>query len=166
MKFPTFRPVCAAAAGVMLPLGVVWAGVTKLRDAHPLLQRSGLVLGGLTLLCSELPALRVLYGVDALGVDPLVLRVGLAALGLSSLILEALAARRSLRVRVSAWLWIALGFGAYLAGAARPEPGDTFGVVFVAAVVGLWGGGLLGLSLGALGARLVPRVGGDKPTAL
>jgi hypothetical protein len=155
MKFASFRPLGARTLALLLPIGVVWAGVGKLRDAHPLLRRAGLWLGALVVILAELPALRVFFGVSGLALDPLLLRAGAGLLGVVSLALEAIAARRSLRVRLSAWLGIALGFAAYLAAAAPPEPDGELGLAFVASVVGLWCGGLAGLALGALAARLV-----------
>jgi hypothetical protein len=157
MKFPSFRPLGARAVAGLLPIGVVWAAVGKLRDAHPLLRQAGLWLGALVAILAELPALRVFFGANQLAIDPVLLRAGAGLLGLGSLVLEGIAARRSLRVRISAWLGIALGFAAYLAAAAPARPDDEFGLVFVAAVVGLWGGGLTGLMLGALAAKLASR---------
>jgi len=154
MKIPSFRPLGARSLALMLPLGVTWAGVVKLRDAHPLLLRAGVVLGALIVLWAELMSLRVFFGVDALALEPSVVRTGALLLGLGSLALETIAARRSLRVRVSAWLGIALGFAAYLASAAPPQRDGELALVFVAALTGLWGGGFAGLVLGALGARL------------
>jgi hypothetical protein len=154
MKFEGFRPIGARAVAIWLPIGVVWAGVGKLRDAHPLLRKAGQALGALILLLAGLCTVRVFFGVSPLAVDPALLRAALGSLAVASLLIEAIAARRSLRVRISAWLGIALGFAAYLAAAAPPEPGSELGLAFVAAVIGLWGGGLAGLLLGALAARL------------
>lgn len=178
MKFAGFRPYGARALVVMLPVGVVWAGIGKLRDAHPALRQAGLALGVLVVALAELPVLRLFFGVTALGLEPGLVRGAAAALGAGSVVLEAVAARRSLRARVSAWLGIALGFAAYLAGVEIPSAEREFGLAFVAGVIGLWGGGLAGLALGALGARLAQRPapatvapaaalpnGGDKPTA-
>jgi len=166
MKFPGFRPIGARTLALLLPIGVTWAGVVKLRDAHPRLRRAGVALGMLVALWAAAPAARVFFGLPALGADPFVVRAGAAALGLGSLALEAVAARRSLRVRVSAWLGIALGFSVYLASVPVPAPDREFGVAFVAALVGLWGGGLAGLALGALAARLATRPAPAKPTAV
>jgi len=155
MKFPDFRPIGARSGAFLLPIGVAWAGAGKLRDAHPLLRRAGLVLAILVALWAELPALRVFFGVSDLAIDPFVVRAGALVLGLGSLTLEAIAARRSLRARLSAWLGIALGFAAYLAGAAPPVANSELGLMFVAGIIGLWGGGAAGLALGALSVRLV-----------
>jgi hypothetical protein len=155
MKIQGFRPYGARALVIMLPLGVTWAGVVKLRDAHALLRRIGLVLGVLIVLLCELLVLHVFFGVSGFALGPSLVAVTAGVFGLGSLALEAVAARRSLRVRVSAWLGIALGFAVYLASVAPPLPDKEFGLAFVASLVGLWGGGLAGLTLGALVARLV-----------
>jgi hypothetical protein len=165
MKFPDFRPIGARSGAFLLPIGVAWAGAGKLRDAHPLLRRAGLVLAMLVALWAELPALRVFFGVGELALDPFVMRVGAAVLALGSLTLEAIAARRSLRARLTAWLGIALGFSAYLAGVAPAEPDSELGLVFVAGIIGLWGGGFAGLMLGALGAKLAAAPAAVTPKA-
>ncbi len=152
MKFEAFRPLGARAVGLLLPVGVVWTAVRKLDDSHPLLRTATRALGVAVLVSSELPSVRLFFGFDPpLGVATL--RYALLAFGLTSAVLEGIAARRSLRARLTAWFGIALGFASYLAGVTEMDPKQQFGFVLVAGVIGLWGGGLAGLMLGALAAK-------------
>ena len=154
MKFDAFRPLGARAVALLLPVGVVLAALAKLTDAHPTLRRVALLVGLAVIVTAELPVLRVFFGVDTVLPD-MTLRLILALLGLGSVLVEAVAARRSLRARVSAWIFIALGFATYLSSLpVETEGGRELGLVFVAGIVGLWGGGLAGLILGGLAAKL------------
>ncbi len=154
MKFEAFQPIGARAVGVLLPLGVVYAGVAKLNDTHPTLRSATRLLGLAVIVASELPTARLFFHFEPLVLGVTTLRCLLVALGLVSALLEGIAARRSLRARLTAWLGIALGFAGYLAGFREMEPNRQLGLILVAFVIGLWGGGLGGWMLGALAAKL------------
>jgi hypothetical protein len=154
MRFEGFRPLGARFVGLALPVATVWAAQSKLVDTHPALRRAALALGAVVLGVAGHEVARVLLGFHSLSPHPETYRLVLVAVGLGAVVLEGLAARRSLRVRIAAWFGIALGFAGYLAGV---EPGlqkQQLGLVFVASLVGLWAGGLGGLVLGAAAARL------------
>jgi hypothetical protein len=153
MRFEGFRPIGARLAGVALPVATVWVAQVKLVDTHPALRRAALVLGSVVLAVAGLQIARVLFGVSSLSPHAEMYRLVLVAVGLGAVVLEGLAARRSLRVRLAAWFGIALGFAGYLAGVEAGQR-ELLGVVFVAALVGLWAGGLSGLVLGAAAARI------------
>jgi hypothetical protein len=153
MRFEGFRPIGARVAGLALPVATVWAAQAKLVDTHPALRRAGLALGTVVLGVAGLQVARVLFGVSSLSPHAEMYRLILVGVGLGAVVLEGLAARRSLRVRLAAWFGIALGFAGYLAGVEASHQ-ELLGVVFVAALVGLWAGGLSGLVLGAAAARL------------
>jgi hypothetical protein len=154
MRIDAFRPIGARAVAFLLPLGVIWQAVSKLDESHPLLRRSAQLLGLCALVASEMPAARLFFGFEPLPLSVALLRYLLLALGLTSVVLEGVAAHRSLRARVTAWFGIALAFGAYLAGVGQIDVKKQFGQVLVAAVIGLWGGGLSGLVLGAAAAKV------------
>jgi hypothetical protein len=163
MRFDGFRPIGARVVAFALPLGVVFAGVWKLNDSHSFLRNAARLLGLLVLVTSELPGARLFLGFAPLPIGATALRSALVALLIASAVLEGVAARRSLRARVTAWLGIALGFAGYLAGATDVQPNKEFGLILVAGVIGLWGGGLGGLVLGALAAKVARGQEAEKP---
>ncbi len=155
MRFEGFRPLGARFVGLALPVATVWAAQSKLVDTHPALRRAALLLGSVVLARGRRsggagllrgPLTRTPRG----DVPPGPSR-GRPRCRRRS---KAIAARRSLRVRVAAWFGIALGFAGYLAGVEPSHAKQQLGVVFVASLVGLWAGGLGGLVLGAGAARL------------
>ncbi len=154
MRFEGFRPMGARFAGLALPVATVWAAQAKLVDTHPALRRAALLLGSVVVAVAGLQVARVLFGVSSLAPHVDLYRLVLVGVGLGAVVLEGVAARRSLRVRLAAWFGIALGFAGYLAGVEPGQQKQQLGVVFVAALVGLWAGGLGGLVLGAGAARL------------
>jgi hypothetical protein len=167
MRFEGFRPLGARFVGLALPVATVWAAQSKLVDTHPALRRAALLLGSVVLAVAGVQVARVFFGVHSLAPHAETYRLVLLAVGLGAVALEAIAARRSLRVRVAAWFGIALGFAGYLAGVEPSHAKQQLGVVFVASLVGLWAGGLGGLVLGAGAARLArtPRKAEKAPAA-
>jgi hypothetical protein len=157
MRFEGFRPIGARFAGVALPVATVWAAQSKLVDTHPALRHAALVLGTIVLAVAGVQVARVFFGVNALSPHAEIYRMVLVAVGLGAVLLEGIAARRSLRVRLAAWFGVALGFAGYLAGVEPGQQKEELGLVFVAGLVGLWAGGLGGLVLGGAAARLARR---------
>ncbi len=120
MRFEGFRPLGARFVGFALPVATVWAAQSKLVDTHPALRRAALALGRRGARRGRASGRAVLLGFHSLSPHPETYRLVLVAVGLGAVVLEGLAARRSLRVRLAAWFGIALGFAGYLAGV---EPG-------------------------------------------
>jgi hypothetical protein len=149
-KFDTLRPVEGQVVALLLPVIAVVSGVGPFLDTIPTLRNAAFLTGAIVLLLSELGAYGVVFG-GASAPVPLSQLLLLLACLVAAVLCEVAAAQRSVRVRFTAWLGLAVVFGCYFPGHAAEK--NLFGSVFAAFIVALFLGGGGGLFLGELAVR-------------
>ncbi len=149
-KLDSLRPVEGQVVALALPVIAVWSGAGPFLDTIPPLRNAAFGIGAVVLVFSELGAYGAVIG-PANGLLPLTQRLLLMACVIGALLCEVAAAQRSLRVRLTAWIGLAVVFGLYLPGHVSDK--NLFGSVFAAFILALFAGGGVGLLLGELAVR-------------
>jgi hypothetical protein len=149
-KFDTLRPVEGQVVALVLPLIAVASAVGPFLDTIPPLRNAAFLTAAVVFVLSELS----IYGAVFDGANvtmPVAQLLLLVACLVAAVLCEVAAAQRSVRVRCTAWLGLAVVFGCYFPGHTSEK--NLFGSVFAAFIVALFLGGGGGLFLGELAVR-------------
>ncbi len=155
-RFQESRIVLAQLVALGAPLATMVVAAAPLREAHPTLRAIAFTLAGLLAIAAELRVLPVMLpGALSPQLVPLVTAAAtaeflpvVAALAVSTVPLEAVAAKRGVGSRFAALAGINVGLSLYLP--AHVTTKDPLGSVLVAFLVALFAGGGVGLLFGTL----------------
>jgi hypothetical protein len=149
-KLEALRPLEGQVVAFVVPAVAVFSGVAPFTDTLPALRNAAFVLGAVVLALSSLGAYGVVFNDNHLAL-PVAEQLILVACLAGALLCEVAAAQRGLRVRLTAWIGLAVVFALYFPGHAVSR--NLFGSAFAAFLLARFLGGGFGLFLGEFAVR-------------